>query len=196
MNILIINAHEPFGDFAKGELNQTFVDLATETLQAKGHTIKVTKTASTIEHDAQEELEKHIWADAIILQSPMYWMGLPWSFKRYMDNIYTQGMAGQLCNMDGRSSADPMANYGKGGTRTDTKYMLSITMNAPKQAFDDDNEYLFQGKSVDDLFMPQHSNFRFFGMQALPTFSSHDVLKNADVENDMTRFKAHIEANF
>ena len=42
------------------------------------------------------------------------------------------------------------------------KYMLSLTFNAPKEAFNNVNEYLFQGKNVDDLFFPMHMNFRFF----------------------------------
>ncbi len=66
--------------------------------------------------------------------------------------------------------------------------MLSLTFN-------DESEYLFQGKSVDDLFFPMHMNFRFFGMEALPTFAFYDVMKNANVEDDFKRFRAHIEKN-
>ena len=62
--------------------------------------------------------------------------------------------------------------------------MLSLTFNAPKEAFDDPKEYLFQGKSLDDLWLPMHMNFRFFGMKALPTFVCYDVVKNSHIEND------------
>jgi modulator of drug activity B len=74
--------------------------------------------------------------------------------------------------------------------------MLSLTFNAPKEAFDDESEYLFQGKSVDDLFFPMHMNLRFFGMTPLPTFASFDVMKNADIENDFQRFSTHIQKTF
>ena len=74
--------------------------------------------------------------------------------------------------------------------------MLSLAFNAPKEAFDDENEYLFAGKSVDDLLFPQHMNFRFFGMRPLPTFACHDVMKNPEVEEDLKRFEAHLNEHF
>jgi modulator of drug activity B len=113
-----------------------------------------------------------------------------------MDEVYTAGMGGDLCVGDGRTEQEPKKNYGAGGTLTGKKYMLSLTFNAPKEAFDDKDEYLFQGKGVDDLFFPMHMNFRFFGMEPLETFVCYDVMKNADVENDFKRFADHIEAIF
>ena len=50
--------------------------------------------------------------------------------------------------------SDPGSQYGAGGTLEGKKYMLSLTFNAPREAFDDPNQYLFQGKGVDDLFFP------------------------------------------
>lgn len=68
---------------------------------------------------------------------------------------------------------------------------MSLTFNAPAGAFDDP-EGFFEGRSVDDLFWPMHLNFKFFGMQALPTFAAFDVMKNPDVETDFERFRAHL----
>jgi modulator of drug activity B len=113
-----------------------------------------------------------------------------------MDEVYTAGMGGQLCNGDGRTEAAPKANYGAGGTLTGKQYMLSLTFNAPQESFNDPNEYLFQGKSVDDLWFPMHMNFRFFGMTALPTFACFDVMKNPDIETDLQRFAIHIDQHF
>ena len=79
---------------------------------------------------------------------------------------------------------------------TGKKYMLSLTFNAPSEAFMDPDEYLFQGKSVDDLWFPMHMNFRFFDMQPLPSFACFDVMKNADVEADFARFKEHLSTHF
>ena len=62
--------------------------------------------------------------------------------------------------------------------------------------FDDAGQFLFQGKGVDDLLFPMHMNFRFFGMEPLPTFACFDVMKNAEVENDFKRFAAHLGENF
>lgn len=81
-------------------------------------------------------------------------------------------------------------------TLTGKKYMFSLTFNAPAESFNDENEYLFQGKSVDDLFFPMHANFRFFGMEAMETFASFDVMKNPNIERDLERFEAHIKEHF
>lgn len=188
-NILIINAHHKY-PFSEGRLNLALVQAADELLQTKGHATRIV----TIDDgwNVETELENHQWADVVILQTPVNWMGVPWTFKKYMDEVYTAGMGGALCNGDGRHHDSPKENYGAGGTLIGKRYLLSLTFNAPEESFNDADEYLFQGKSVDDLWFPMHMNFRFFGMESLPTFACFDVMKNADVEADLERFAAHI----
>jgi len=31
-----------------------------------------------------EEIEKHLWADVFFIQTPTYWMSVPYLFKKYM----------------------------------------------------------------------------------------------------------------
>jgi len=186
---LIINAHQEY-PFSPGKLNQSVANKISHHLEHNGYEIKTTHMKE--EWVVEDELAKHTWADVVILQTPVNWMGTPWTFKKYMDEVYTSGMFGILCQNDGREEANPKANYGTGGSLNGTKYMLSLTFNAPREAFDDEKEYLFQGKSVDDLFFPQHMNFRFFGMKPLPTFSCYDVLKNPDIEQDFARLNDHL----
>lgn len=192
-NVLIINAHQYY-PFAEGKLNATLVDTAASLLSTKGHDVRVVTMEE--QYDIETELQNHQWADVIILQTPVNWMGVPWSFKKYMDEVYTAGMSGALTIGDGRSAEAPKSNYGNGGTLKGKKYMLSLTFNAPEEAFNDPDEYLFQGKSVDDLFFPMHMNFRFFGLESLPTFACFDVMKNAQVEQDLVRFQSHLDALF
>ena len=192
-NVLIINGHHYY-PFAEGRMNSTLVEVADEVLKAKGHATKVVRTDD--EWGVEEELMKHQWADVVLLQSPVNWMMVPWTFKKYMDEVYTAGTSGALCDGDGRHSDAPKKNYGAGGTMEGKKYMLSLTLNAPEESFNDPSEYLFQGKTVDDLWFPMHMNFRFFAMEALPTFACYDVMKNADVEGDIKRYRAHLEENF
>lgn len=113
-----------------------------------------------------------------------------------MDDVYTAGMGGALCHGDGRNSDEPKKNYGAGETLSDTKYMLSLTFNTPEVSFNDESECLFKGKIVDDLFLPLHMNFRFFGMSPRPTIACYDVMKNVDAKGDFNRFAEYIEANF
>ncbi|WP_234497705.1 NAD(P)H-dependent oxidoreductase [Vibrio maritimus] len=192
-NVLIINAHQPY-PFSEGKLNAALVDKAVTLLETKGHQTRVVTMQE--ETDVPAQLEHFKWADRVIIQSPVNWMTVPWSFKKYMDEVFTAGMGGDLCLFDGRSEEEPKKNYGTGGTQTESKYMLSLTFNAPEESFNNESEYLFQGKSVDDLMFHMHANFRFFGMQALPTFAAYDVMKNADIDNDFARFEAHLNEYF
>ena len=189
MNIFIINTHHYY-PFSEGKLNAALVDIAREEAQAAGHQVQVTTMQDS--YDVEEELAKHEWADVILLQVPVNWMGVPWSFKKYMDDVYTAGMSGRLCEGDGRHRDQPENHYGSGGTLGGKRYMLSLTFNAPEAAFNNPEQYLFQGRGVDDLFMPTHMNFRFFGMAPLETFVCYDVMKNPDTENDKLRFREHL----
>nr|WP_315982515.1 NAD(P)H-dependent oxidoreductase [Aliamphritea spongicola] len=77
-NILIINAHHPY-PFAEGSLNSALVRLAEEILHSKGHHTRVVDISAG--WDVDQELENHLWADTIIVQSPVNWMSVPWTFK-------------------------------------------------------------------------------------------------------------------
>lgn len=191
--ILIINAHEP-SPFSEGRLNRTLVDMAKRHLEKNGY--EVQKSSLTDEYNVEQEVEKHQWADIVILQTPVNWMGVAWTFKKYMDEVYTAGMDGRLCDGDGRTRKDPTKQYGSGGTLAGKKYMLSLTYNAPEVAFDNPDQEFFEGKGHDDLFWPTHLNFKFFGMTPLETFACYDVLKNPDVENDFKRFEMHLVNQF
>jgi len=191
-NVLILNAHHYY-PFSEGKLNAALIEKADAFFQAKGYQTRVVNTQD--EFDVETELENHQWADIVFLQSPINWMGMTWSFKKYMDEVYTAGMGGALCHGDGRHQDNPKANYGKGGTLTKTQYMMSLTLNAPAESFADATDF-FEGKSVDDLVFPMHMNFKFFDMQGLPTFACYDVMKNADIDSDFARFEKHLNENF
>ena len=192
-NVHIINGHQPSA-FAPGRLNASLVDRARAHLTRNGYQVRLTETAQGYDVDA--EIANHQWADVVILQFPVNWMGVPWGFKKYMDEVYTAGMDGRLCAGDGRTPEAPKDNYGTSGALTGTRYMLSLTFNAPKEAFDDPAQPFFAGGSVDDLLWPMHLNAKFFGMTALPTFAAFDVIKNPEIAADFARFDAHLAALF
>jgi len=191
-NAFLINAHQEY-PFSPGKLNASLLSHIEKELSSKGFEIK--STDMKMEYNIEEEIQKHLWSDVIILQSPVNWMGVPWSFKKYLDEVYTAGMRGQLCKGDGRSSKSPKQGYGTGGSLTGKKYMMSLTFNAPKEAFNNSEEWLFQGKSADDLFFPMHMNFRFFGLEQIETFVCYDVMKNPSIEQDFTRLSQHINTH-
>jgi modulator of drug activity B len=192
-NALLINAHQVW-PFAPGRLNRALAERIETRLADKGYAVRRTDVEAG--YAVEAEVASHLWADTVVLQTPVYWMGVPWIFKRYMDEVYTAGMAAGFCTGDGRSEQAPKRNYGTGGRLTGKRYMLSLTFNAPAEAFDDPAEPFFAGRSVDDLFRPMHLAFRFFGMQGLPTFACHDVMKDPHIEADFARLDAHIAAHF
>ena len=121
-------------------------------------------------------------------------MGSPWTVKKYIDDIFTEGH-GVLYASDGRSRSDASKKYGSGGLIHDKKYMLSLTWNAPKDAFTDPYQF-FNGVGVDGVYLPFHKANQFLGMQGLPTFIVNDVIKAPDVELYKTEYRQHLLALF
>ena len=189
--VLLINAHQFHEGFAEGKLNQTMADVIKEVMEAKGCEVKLTYIEKG--YDINEEVEKHIWANLIITQSPVYWFGTPWVYKKYVDEVFTAGLAQQnLLVDDGRTRKDPGRQYGSGGKMQGRQYMLSLTWNAPTEAFGDKGQHLFGGKTVDDIFVGNTANYKFCGAEVLPSFSCYNVLKDPDVERDIERLKQHL----
>ena len=190
-NILLINGAKTFAH-SNGQLNDTLTELAQEVLLDLGHQVQVTRADS--EYDAKAEVEKFLWADTVIYQMPGWWMGAPWTVKKYIDDVFTEGH-GSLYANDGRSRADASKKYGSGGLIHDKNYMLSLTWNAPMDAFND-SEQFFHGVGVDGVYLPFHKANQFLGMQTLPTFIVNDVIKAPEVEAYMAQYRKHLTQVF
>ncbi len=190
--VLIINAHQKYENFAEGKLNQTFVDVMKTEFENKGYEVKLTSIEKG--YDPQEEVEKHVWADLIITQSPVYWFGNPWIYKKYIDEVFNTGLFQQkLIVDDGRTRKDPSKQYGSGGKMQGKKYMLSLTWNAPKESFEDKDQFLFEGKTTDEAFFANTSVYKFCGAEVIPSFSSFNVLKDPQVDKDIEILKEKLK---
>ena len=190
-NILLINGAKTFAH-SNGQLNDTLTGLAQEVLSGLGHQVQVTRADS--EYDAKAEVEKFLWADTVIYQMPGWWMGAPWTVKKYIDDVFTEGH-GSLYANDGRSRSDASKKYGSGGLIHDKNYMLSLTWNAPMDAFNDAEQF-FHGVGVDGVYLPFHKANQFLGMQTLPTFIVNDVIKAPEVEAYMAQYRDHLTQVF
>lgn len=191
MKILLLDGGKNFGHSA-GQLNHTLHSVAKETLTSLGHEIQ--ETVITDGYDIEAEIEKFLWMDVVIWQMPGWWMGEPWSVKKYVDEVFTIGH-GKLYASDGRHRVNPTENYGKGGLLQGRKHMLSLTWNAPIEAFDRPNDF-FSGVGVDGLYMHFHRANEFLGLEALPTFICNDVIKAPDVPKFIEDYKAHLQKVF
>ena len=190
-NILLINGAKTFAH-SNGQLNDTLTELAQEVLSGLGHQVQVTRADS--EYDTKAEVEKFLWADSVIYQMPGWWMGAPWTVKKYIDDVFTEGH-GSLYANDGRSRSDASKKYGSGGLIHDKNYMLSLTWNAPMDAFNDAEQF-FHGVGVDGVYLPFHKANQFLGMQTLPTFIVNDVIKAPEVEAYMAQYRDHLTQVF
>lgn len=186
-NILLLNGGKQFAH-SDGRYNATLHDAALSFLDRAGFDVKATHIDAG--YDIAEEVAKYLWADVIIYQMPGWWMGAPWTVKKYIDEVFTEGH-GSLYANDGRTRSDASQKYGSGGLLHDKQYMISATWNAPQQAFDDPSDF-FAGKGVDAVYLPFHKANEFLGMRGLPTFLCVDVMKRPAIETDVLRYERHL----
>ena len=191
MNILLLNGAKAYAH-SGGRYNDTLHETARGTLAEQGHALQETRIDDGYSADA--EVDKWLWADVIILQMPGWWMGTPWTVKRYLDEVLTTGH-GKLYASDGRSRQDPTRQYGSGGLLQGKRYLLSLTWNAPQEAFDAPGDF-FEGRGVDAVYFPVHKALEFLGMSALPTFLANDVIKAPDIDAHRGAYQAHLESVF
>lgn len=191
--VLIINGHQYYDVVAKGELTQHYIDTANDFFLKNGFEVKQTHIEKG--YNVEEECEKFEWADYVLFQYPVYWMGVPWITKKYFDETFTQGR-GRYYTSDGRSRSDESKTYGTGGLLTGKKYMLSITYNCPISEFDNPKGF-FDGLSLDEANVATHKTFQFVGLEPLKTYSVHDIFKgDLDLNKELVKFEEVLKSNF
>jgi NAD(P)H dehydrogenase (quinone) len=106
--------------------------------------------------DIKEEMEKVLWADLIIFQTPIWWFSAPAILKGWFDRVFATGFAW-----------DFGAIYDKGLLRG-KKAMLSVTTGGPQMLYAKDAPHR---ATIDEILHPiTHGTFHFCGMDVLPTF--------------------------
>ncbi|MFT9299008.1 MAG: NAD(P)H-dependent oxidoreductase [Gluconobacter sp.] len=186
-NVLLLNGSKAFAH-SHGRLNDTLQDVAVETLTTAGFNIRQTKIDAG--YDIQAEVENFLWADLVIYQMPGWWMGAPWIVKKYVDEVFTAGH-GSLYANDGRTRSNPERKYGSGGLIQGKHYMLSLTWNAPKEAFEDPEQF-FEGKGIDGVYFPFHKANQFLGMSPLSTYVATDVIKTPAIDDVIQGYRNHL----
>ncbi|MDD1016356.1 NAD(P)H-dependent oxidoreductase [Pseudomonas rubra] len=189
--VLLLNGGKKFAH-SDGRLNETLHEAALAFLDRAGFDVQSTYIDGG--YDNAEEVQKFLWADVIIYQMPGWWMGAPWTVKQYLDEVFTAGH-GSLYANDGRTRSDASQKYGSGGLIQGKQYMLSLTWNAPQQAFDDPSDF-FEGKGVDAVYFPFHKANQFLGMSGLPTYLAVDVMKRPNVEAAVAAYEQHLAEVF
>jgi len=111
--VLLINTHLTYPNWTEGKLNNSFIQKAKDFFGAKNFEILETKVEEGYIPD--EEVEKHLQADIIILQTPVNWFGAPWIHKKYVDEVFNSGLHSQkFLSGDGRTRENATKQYGTG----------------------------------------------------------------------------------
>ncbi|RZJ31147.1 MAG: flavodoxin [Flavobacterium sp.] len=193
--VLLINTHLTYSGWTEGALNDSFHQIAKEFFLSKGCEVLETKVEDG--YDPEQEVEKHLEADAVILQTPVNWFGAPWIYKKYVDEVFNAGLhSKKMLSGDGRSREDASRQYGSGGNMQGRKFMICATFNAPAEAFGNPSQDLMKGKSVSDLFLNITSNYTFCGYEILPEYCCFDIYKNETIARDLENYPQHLEKVF
>jgi NADPH dehydrogenase (quinone) len=189
-NIFIINGSHPFAH-SGGRFNETLFNTTIGYFDSnENFAVKSTQVGD--DYDAKEEVEKFKWADIVIYHTPIWWFQIPFGFKKYIDEVFTEGHQNGIYKSDGRSRTNPDINYGTGGLMHGKKYILTTSWNAPKTAFTLENEF-FDQKSVDEGGMfGFHRMNAFTGMELIGTHHFHDMEKNADVPLELENYSGFL----
>lgn len=189
--VLLINTHLTYTGWTEGTLNNSFIQKAKDFFEAKGFEILETKIEDG--YNADEEVEKHLEAAIVILQTPANWFGAPWIYKKYVDEIFNSGFASKkLLLGDGRTREDATKQYGSGGLMQGRKFMICATWNAPAAAFDNPENKVFEGKGLTDIYLPITSNYRFSGYDIIDSYNCFDIFRSGDIAKDLEKYPVHL----
>lgn len=193
--VLLINTHLSYPNWSEGKLSDEFHQVAKDFFTSQS--IEILETKVEDGYIPEQEVEKHIDADIIILQTPANWFGAPWIYKKYVDEVFNSGLNSQkFLTGDGRTRTDPTKQYGTGGKLQGRKFMICATWNAPEEAFDNSSQELLQGKSTSDLFLNITSNYRFCGCEIASGYNCFDIFKNENIAKDLENYPAHLKRVF
>lgn len=185
--LIIVHDVEFLG--SKGTLNTEISKEMQKQLETLGYSVSLTSLKDG--YDINEEINKILDANILIFQYPIFWFNVPWSLKKYCDEVFTT--SNKLFNGDGRSRNDPSKKYGSGGLLADKKYMLSVTWNAPSSAFEKGN---FLECGLDESLISMHKALQFLGCKPLASFQINDVYKNPEPQKWFENLKNHINQSF
>jgi NAD(P)H dehydrogenase (quinone) len=137
-----------------------------------------------------EEQRKLLAADAVILQFPFWWFGMPAILKGWIDRIFAYGLAYGVRQEGSRWGQ----RYGAGKLRG-KRAILSVTTGSPAP------QYGTRGihGSIEDLLFPiTHGTLFYPGMAVLPSFVVYEGarLDPAGFDAVAAQYRARLETLF
>ncbi|MFI0481284.1 NAD(P)H-dependent oxidoreductase [Actinomadura sp. 9N215] len=137
------------GDFGHDPLDRLIVGAASERAYAAGD----------LAPDIRAEQDKIAWADALVVQFPLWWFGMPAILKGWFDRVFVQGFAFGVTDGGGRT-----LRYGAGGL-SGRRALVVTTAGARPTGLGPRGVH---GDAEDVLFPLLHGTLFYTGMDVLP----------------------------
>jgi NAD(P)H dehydrogenase (quinone) len=122
--------------------------------------------SGTLSPDIRAEQEKIEWADALVVQFPVWWYGPPAILKGWFDRVLVKGFGYGIDGEDGR-----ILRYGE-GKLSGKRALAAVTVGGRQSTFGPRGV----NGNLDDLLFPLlHGTFWYTGMSPLPPFVVHSA---------------------
>lgn len=131
--------------------------------------------ANALTADVKAEQDKLMWADAVILQFPLWWFSLPAILKGWVDRVFSYGFAYGVGEHTEMRWGD---RYGE-GVFAGKRAMVITTTGGWKE------HYSPRGVNgpIDDILFPIHHGILFYpGFDVLPAFVVHRADRLTEAE--------------
>ncbi|MEO0035089.1 MAG: hypothetical protein RLZZ501_1112 [Pseudomonadota bacterium] len=141
--------------------------------------------------DVVAEQRKLLWADAVILQFPLWWFSMPAILKGWFDRVFACGFAYGVGVHDGERWGD---RYGEGSLRG-RRALVSVTIGGRAPHY---SERGVNGALEDVLWPLQHGTLFYPGLEVLEPFTlfQADRLPREQWPEVAARYRARLEGLF
>lgn len=124
--------------------------------------------------DIRREQESLLWCEALVLQFPLWWFGVPAVLKGWFDRVFAAGFA-----------YDKGGRWFERGPLWPRRAMLAVTTQAPATSFGPRG----LNGPIEQILAPVHHTLRFAGFRPVAPFAAFGVMAADDAAR-----KAHVEA--
>ncbi|MBZ9741546.1 MULTISPECIES: NAD(P)H-dependent oxidoreductase [unclassified Mesorhizobium] len=164
-----VRVSDLYADGWKSEVDRAdFPALSSEARLVPVAASKQAYESNALTEDVKTEIEKLLWADALILQFPLWWFAMPAILKGWVDRVFAYGFAYGVGEHSDKRWGD---RYGE-GTLAGKRAMLIVTAGGWE------DHYSARGVNgpIDDLLFPiNHGILYYPGYDVLPPFVIYSV---------------------
>lgn len=122
----------------------------------------------TLAPDVSAEIDKIVWADAVLFSFPLWWYGMPAILKGWFDRVFVQGFAYRV-----KDPADPKRTLRYGEGKLSGKRALVLTSCGSQESVVGPRG--ISGELEEVLFPLLHGTLWYTGMSVLAPVCIHDA---------------------